>query len=93
MAAKKKKAAKKKRASVASNTGNHLDRLPAELFSLVTEQRNLSVRDLISLALTCRRCYEWSIPTAYKKHVKEEHGIASECFLVQVLTRHCNRHG
>lgn len=78
MAAKKKKAARKKRTPVARDTRNHLDQLPPELFCLVAEDPDLSVRDLISLARTSRRCYERTIPTAYKKHVKEEYGIASE---------------
>lgn len=78
MAAKKKKAARKKRASVARDNRNHLDHLPAELFCLIVEDTDLSVRDLISLARTSRRCYERTISSAYNKHVKDEYGIASE---------------
>lgn len=78
MASKKKKAARKKKGTRTSDTRNGFDRMPMELFFLVIEQNGLSIRDLISLALTCRGCYERTIPTAYKKHVQEEHGIASK---------------
>lgn len=63
---------------MARNTRNNLDRLPAELFSMVTEQSGLSVSSLAAVALTSRRYYEMTIPTVYKKHVQEDSGVASK---------------
>ncbi|KAJ0116868.1 hypothetical protein J7T55_010019 [Diaporthe amygdali] len=61
---------------MALDTRNHFDRLPAELFSMVTEQSGLSVSSLAALALTSRRSYKMTIPIVYKKHVQEEFGSA-----------------
>lgn len=68
----------------------HLDRLPDELLLGIAEQPSLSVRDLISLARASRRYHGIAISAAYKLHVKNEFGIASEsCANSALIKRHC----